>query len=561
MKVRRAVILDGYVDEPACFGVPPYIAPHARYVAGVLYEHGVDVTYLTIDEHRRGSAKSKRLASSDLLVVIAGCLVPGKYLRGMPITLREVETITASFAGPSVIAGSSAIYGFGRGGGKAPTGGRGLPQVFQHTARVHADAFLHDLLETGEGRQRKRTMEEWARWCVAGAPIVTQHPDHPGYLIAELDTYHGCVRYVTGGCSFCIEPAEGMPRFRPAEDVAAEVAALAALGVAHFRIGGQACFYCYGAEGVGVTESPTPDPAAIERLLTGVRRAAPTLRMLHIDNVDPAIIAEHPEESEAVTRLVVEHCTDGNIAAFGMETADPLLVAKNNLNADAEQVMFAIEMLNRIGGVRGPGGMPAFLPGLNFLGGLWGERKETYRLNRAFLAEMVERGLMVRRINIRKIASAKPGFETDDVEFRRFKEWVRAEVDHVLLSRVVPVGTVLRRVYLELRDGNLTFGRQPGTYALLVGLPYPLSTERYVDVVVTDHGERSITGVEYPFPVNHRPLAALAGLPGVGKKRAARIAVARPFGSAASFRDALDDPAVADRLLPFVTFEGAGPAC
>jgi radical SAM superfamily enzyme with C-terminal helix-hairpin-helix motif len=31
-----AFILDGYVDEPACLGVPPYISPYIRTVAGAL---------------------------------------------------------------------------------------------------------------------------------------------------------------------------------------------------------------------------------------------------------------------------------------------------------------------------------------------------------------------------------------------------------------------------------------------------------------------------------------------------------------------------------------------
>jgi radical SAM superfamily enzyme with C-terminal helix-hairpin-helix motif len=36
----EAVIIDGYVDEPACLGVPPYISPYIRAIAGVLKEHG-----------------------------------------------------------------------------------------------------------------------------------------------------------------------------------------------------------------------------------------------------------------------------------------------------------------------------------------------------------------------------------------------------------------------------------------------------------------------------------------------------------------------------------------
>ena len=45
-----ACILDGYVDEPACLGVPPYISPYIRTVAGALIGHGFTVRYLTIDQ-------------------------------------------------------------------------------------------------------------------------------------------------------------------------------------------------------------------------------------------------------------------------------------------------------------------------------------------------------------------------------------------------------------------------------------------------------------------------------------------------------------------------------
>ena len=33
------LVLDGYEDEPAAFGVPPYVGFHIRYVCGCLYTH------------------------------------------------------------------------------------------------------------------------------------------------------------------------------------------------------------------------------------------------------------------------------------------------------------------------------------------------------------------------------------------------------------------------------------------------------------------------------------------------------------------------------------------
>ena len=55
--IERALILDGYTDEPAGLGVPPYIGIYPRYAYGVLDKYNVKVDYITIDKFRevRGS--------------------------------------------------------------------------------------------------------------------------------------------------------------------------------------------------------------------------------------------------------------------------------------------------------------------------------------------------------------------------------------------------------------------------------------------------------------------------------------------------------------------------
>lgn len=559
--MRRLVILDGYVDEPACFGVPPYLSPHARYIAGAMAEvPGWSVEYLTIDQHRRDAAQRAKLEGAELLVLISGALVPGKYLRGMPVSYREAREIIGGVQGETLLAGSSAIWGFGQGGGKPPAGRHELQHVFDHLAFQDASAYLHDYLALGTKSQRRMTMEEWGRWSVAGAGLARLHPDWPRPLIAELDTYHGCVRYVDGGCAFCMEPAEGKPKFRPVEHVVAEVEALAKHGVVNFRLGGQADFFSYHAQGVGDTPEPRPSPEAIEALLKGIRRVAPALEWLHIDNVDPGILARWPQESEEVARLVVEHCTDGNIAAFGVESVDPEVIARNHLKCPPEVALAAIRLLNKVGAARGPKGLPRFLPGLNFIAGLPGERAATYDHNRRFLEQVRDEGLLVRRINIRKLLEQRIAGGADEGLFFKFKDWVRREVDHPMLQRIAPAGTILRDVWMEYREGQVTFGRQPGTYALLVGVSYDLPLERAVDLVVTDHGFRSLTGVQHPFPVNQATLRALQALPGVGKKRATRLAVRRPFAGPGDVRAAFDEPAAAEAVLPWFSYEAATPA-
>ena len=77
-----AFILDGYVDEPACLGVPPYLSPYIRTVAGALIGHGYTVSYLTINQLRSDPQQVNRMNRADLFVMIAGVTVPGKYLGG-----------------------------------------------------------------------------------------------------------------------------------------------------------------------------------------------------------------------------------------------------------------------------------------------------------------------------------------------------------------------------------------------------------------------------------------------------------------------------------------------
>ena len=52
----EAYILDGYVDEPACLRITPYISPYIRTVAGVLVGHRFTVRYLTIEPAPEGPA-------------------------------------------------------------------------------------------------------------------------------------------------------------------------------------------------------------------------------------------------------------------------------------------------------------------------------------------------------------------------------------------------------------------------------------------------------------------------------------------------------------------------
>jgi radical SAM superfamily enzyme with C-terminal helix-hairpin-helix motif len=348
----------------------------------------------------------------------------------------------------------------------------------------------------------------------------------------------------------------GKPFYRSPEDVIKEIGELSKNGVTNFRLGGQACLFCYGAEGIGETETPEPNVDRIEKLFMGIHNVSPNLKVLHTDNADPAVIAAHPEKSREVLRLLVKYCTSGNVLSFGMESADPDVVEKNNLNAQPEDVMKAIDIVNSVGSVRGPTGLPAVLPGINFISGLDGETKETFEHNLRFLKGVLDSDLLLRRINIRQVLEVRGRFPVRKhyKEFRKFKEKVREEIDGPMLERVVPRKTVLKDVYMELGRGKTTFGRQIGSYPILVGIPYEIELNEFVDAMIIDYGQRSITGIEYPLDINTASLGALASIPGIGEKRAARIVRARPIGSEDDFIGSLDDESVAKEALDYVEF-------
>jgi radical SAM superfamily enzyme with C-terminal helix-hairpin-helix motif len=552
--MSKLVLVDGYVDEPSAFGVPPYISPHARYAAGAALSAGWEVEYRTIDDLRLHPRELK----GDALAVLASCVVPGKYLRGRPITHEEAVGLFRDFRGERILFGANAAFGFADdGGGHSTTRADRLKDHIDHFITRDGDAAVAALVAGKTIVNRFRTVDEWDRHAIAGAEIVDQHPDmRAGILMAEIDTFLGCVHYVSGGCGFC-KDAKTKPWYREEAAIAAEVDVLHRKGVRHFRLGGQSCFWTYKAIGVGLTDEPKPNVEATRRLLEGVDQAAPERKVLHIDNANPAVLATHEDEARAIARLLVEFGTDGNIAAFGLESADPEVYKANNLNATPEQTMLAIRILNEEAGHRGPKGLPYCLPGLNLLYGLPGETAATYDLNWRFLMDLKASGLRIRRLNIRQLLPIRGQKETVDPKlrgtFKRHKQMVREQFDQAILKAVAPSGTLMRDVYLEKQEPGLTYGRQVATYALLVGIPYATAVDRFTDVIITDHGYRSLTGVPVPFDVPSASMRELQALPGIGKKRAVTIKARNPR-TPEEFAALVQDPIVSNALLPHLTF-------
>ncbi|MDU9375456.1 hypothetical protein McpSp1_00280 [Methanocorpusculaceae archaeon Sp1] len=548
-----AVIIDGYVDEPACLGVPPYISPYIRTIAGVFAERNISADYVTIDQLRKDPLRLAKLSGYRYVVMIAGVTVPGKYLAGTPATLTELQQIGFMLRGRTIsLLGGPIGFGYSpEGGAKAVAQAiAGWSAMLSGEPAAALDAYL-----SGGEPQGLCNYADLDRWAVLGAGIIRKHPFYP-YVMCELETAKGCSRAVSGGCSFCTEPFYGLPKQRDAGAVRDEVAALAAAGAQHFRLGRQPDLLAFGASGGG--EFPTPNPDALASLFTKIREAAPALKTLHIDNVNPGTIARHEEASrEALVAIVAGH-TAGDIAAFGMESADPTVVAKNNLKGDADAVFRAIEIVNEVGAVR-RAGIPELLPGLNFIAGLAGETPETFALNEAFLKKVFDANLLVRRVNIRQLmpfegtrAYTDNTLGKHDKLFHRFKDTVRESFDVPMLARVFPVGTILSDVIIEV-SGTTSFGRQMGTYPILCGVPLQLPAGTVLDLAVVSYGQRSVTALPVPIEINSLSAAALKWLPGISKKSAAKITAGVPYQDAAAFAAAVQNSEL-DPLLKLMKF-------
>ncbi|MFB6374181.1 MAG: radical SAM protein, partial [Bradymonadaceae bacterium] len=174
-------IVDGYVDEPAHFGVPPYISTYPRYAAGALVDAGVpreQITYYTIDELREENSYWRDVEEADLMIYVGGMTVPGKYVGGTPAEPDEVRKLAWTAAGTSVM-GGPVRFGVGDANeGASETKRDDLD--FDFLAMADVEAAVYDLVESGlEGfNDRYRDVPEETRWARAGAFVVEQHPNH-----------------------------------------------------------------------------------------------------------------------------------------------------------------------------------------------------------------------------------------------------------------------------------------------------------------------------------------------------------------------------------------------
>lgn len=478
-------ILDCYTDEASGLGVPPYLGTYPRYIYGKLKKEKHQVTYLTIDdlrlwkrynnEKREPTVKQKTnilihnltknsaqqtLTKTNILIIILGVHVPGKYLTAQPGTLKELLPLIKDLRCKTILTGP-ALHGTQLEGGK-----------FYEK---------EDLSKFDEIKHYTFTFSQLKSLIKQSTEILQHIPDR---RIIEIETSRGCK---VGKCSFCTEPLKNKFINRKKEHVLEEIKTFYKTGARHFRLGKQADFYSI--------DQPI-------QLLKDIRKTCPDIETLHIDNVNPNSVIQ--PRGEEITKAIVRYCTPGNIAAFGIETFDSEVVKANLLNTHPLVAMKAIRIINKYGAKRSPNGMHYFLPGINIIFGLLKENKQTHQHNIQALHQIMDENLLLRRINIRQAAVLPNTFlekhggnkylRKNKHLYWRWRNQVRQEIDFPMLKRLIPKGTILGDVYTEIYDGKTTFCRQMGTYPLIIGVKSRLPLNKKIKIKVVDHMLRSIVG-------------------------------------------------------------------
>lgn len=492
----KIVIIDGYIDEPAQFGVPPYISPTCRYAFGCYMFYGVTPEYYTIDQIREHDLWNY-LNGFDHLILIGGVSVPGKYIGGNPVKYTELEKISQYAPHPLKIYKGPYTLGYTSKGGRDAHVIEHLNNLYDCPVTGNLETFLFYLLKgdlPAESIEKDEAVFE--KITQYGAPIIRQHPNYPD-LICEIEVSTGCER--NSHCSFCTEPLfYGKYHERLPEKILKEIEGLVKNGARYFRLGRAANILAYG-----YTKNDK-DGLFLDQLYSGIRQKCPKLGMLHTDNANPGFIQNNPMISEKAIKIISQYNTSGDSLSFGVESFDETVIKQNNLAIDPDGVISACETVNRVGGFL-KDGVPALLPGINLLFGLIGESTKTFDINFKYLKKLMEKGILLRRINIRKAMVfpetplyrylQKHKIKSHSREFRKFKEKVREEIDRPMLKKVYPSGTIIKDVIVEYNKGNISFGRKLGTYAILIGIRKKIKPGTKLNVRITEHGYRSVTGV------------------------------------------------------------------
>lgn len=349
--------------------------------------------------------------------------------------------------------------------------------------------------------------------ALRGSAMIPRHYRFPNNMI-EMETSRGCNRKIH--CSFCSDGIKKTIISRKPEYIIEEARILYDYGARYFRIGCQSDLMTYYSENSDFREGfPMPNPRAIEVLYKGIRKSLPELKVLHLDNINPGVIAAWPDESSEVLSIIAAHNTEMDVAAMGLESADHRVIQMNHLKITPEKMMNVLQTVHDIGHLQNPFKLN---PGLNFLSGLPAEDENTFEKNYNFLNAILKNGIYLRRINIRRVRvfEKTPLFQmmksskwkytrTMQNRFDFYKKKIRHDIDLPMLRLIFPRGKVIDNVIIEKSESWGFSGRPMGSYPITVQI---LSSDKFkkriidsgekwfkLKVVVISHKERSISAV------------------------------------------------------------------
>lgn len=497
--MKYDVIIDCYTDEPSGLGVPPFLSVHSRYIAGCLESRKTKYYYLTIDDLRFGKGEKhfessfnkrilnttknknkveKIIGNADNIYIVMGCFVKYEYVSAEPPTFKEVDELLKKFNDKNKIL----FYALG-----------GSELTRKNITNIVPKDLFNDIVFgnvynyfIGEKGNKFKPNYEELKDISINSSLLLKQLERP--LVIEIETATGCNR--NPGCTFCIEGMRGLPlQFRKKEDIINEIKSLYNQGALYFRLGKQPNFYAY--ENCNVKE--------IEGLFKGIWKNCPNIKTLHIDNVSPHNVAT--EEGEKITEIVAKYCTDGNITPFGVESFDPRIREKCNLNGSIEDINNSISIINKYGKERGKTGLPKLLPGINIIYGLDGQSKSTLQYNLDCFARILMSNNLVRRVFVRKLTSpfGEQFDEYTEEEIQDFSKWSTTIENNFImpmLKKVFPIGLIITDLRMEMYKEKNSILRQMATCPIRVVIEnQKLKLDNFYKIKVTGYiGNRTIIG-------------------------------------------------------------------
>lgn len=496
--MKYDVIVDCYTDEPSGLGVPPFLSVHSRYIAGALENKNIKYYYLTIDDLRYSEGErhlensfNKRiinttvnkemvkeiLSNAQNIYVVMGCFVKYEYVSAEPPTFTEVQSLLKSYNSRKLL-----FYSLGGNELTRENIRKTVPQdLFEEI--IFGNTYNYFINE--KENRFKPNYDKLKNIAIKSSSVLKQI-NRP--LVMEIETATGCNR--KPGCTFCIEGMRGLPlQFRPIEDIVSEIKSLYDEGALYFRLGRQPNFYAY----------MDCNPEKIEDLFKKIWEECPNIKTLHIDNVSPHNV--NTPEGERITEIVAKYTTAGNITPFGIESFDPCIRKKCNLNGSIDDIHESIKIINKYGKVRGENGLPKLLPGINIIFGLDGQSDKTLNYNLENFNKILNSENWVRRVFVRKLTSPYGEqfdnyTEKDLIEFKKWSNQIENDFIIPMLKQVFPIGLEISDLRMEMyKEGNSIL-RQMATCPIRVIVENKkLELDKFYKIRVIGYvGNRTILG-------------------------------------------------------------------